>query len=451
MKTRKSTILVIDDHYAIDSSGSSLSHYDRNCFLEDYSSDRIEFIFCSAFDANCKEYSLFAVQEYLGSLNTEPDVILLDIMFGDEEFLGVDILKNLAIEYPNISVIIMTSKQKSELFEKTLSVGAVDYLVKPLNREELHHTICRYSGNKETSVVGQESSFLSVVNHVTLAKGHLLIETEDIARAISLFEYSANIRNMGFNLIDINNEQRAEDIFKKIEPKMLNLFLGLEQKTVLFQESLYLLLKESDESTSFGAICSTRIIQDIKQHGFNHNLYGLLGSTSVRLENIEMPSIDLLLLFRFHFNRLKPKELESNLLLSNGLLFKVFSSQNSLTLENILKFLEALFASHIALNNHELLEYAEQNFIQESYQDLQKNLSSLRIAEFEILLKALRKTQESGRKSNKSLAISKLLDKPQASTNKYDRWIKKVWKEIPIPKQNEYREIGSLHNLGIRF
>ena len=448
----KPTILVIDDHYAIDSSSLELSHYDKNCFLEDYRSDKFEFIFCSAFDAKNKVYNLMAVKSYLDSLDTAPDMILLDIMFGDEEFLGVDILELLAKEYSSIAVVIMTSKQKNELFEKTLSMGAVDYLVKPLEREELHHIIYRYSANKETSVLGQESSFLSLLNHVGLAKRHMLIETEDRVRAISLFEYSARVRDIGFNTITIGQEQTVKDIFNQIKPKQLNLFLGLENQSFLFQESFCSLLKEFDSSTMFGAVCSSKIIQTIKQHGFSQNLYALLSDTNIRLENIEIDSMDLLLLFRYHFNRLKPKEIEDNLVLSTTLLSKVFSSENrNLKLEEILKFLKDFLSLGTALNNQELLKYAEQGFRQESYQDLQKKLRTLRVAEFEILLKALRKTQESGRKSNKSLAISKLLDKPQASTNKYDRWIKKVWKEIPKFKQNEYRESGSLYSLGIRF
>lgn len=451
MKTKKTTILVIDDHYAIDSSSATLSHYDKNCFLEDYSLDRFEFIFCSAFDAKQKEYNLFAVEEELKSLKNLPDMILLDIMFGDEEFLGVEILKFLAVSYPTITVTIMTSKQKSELFEKTLSLGAIDYLVKPLNREELHNTIFRYSGENKSFVIGQESSFLSIVNHVTLSQKNLLIETEDTRRAISLFEYSARVKDIGFNIIDMGNEQTVESVDIKIQPNALNLFLNLDKKAVIFQDNLYFLLKEYDKSTFFGAICSGKIIQDIKQHGFSQNLYQFLSSTNVRLEKLSIDSIDLLLLFRYYLNLLKPKKSSNSITLSQSLLSKIFSSNNNLTVEDILKLLESFLSSKIPLTNSNLLEYVEQNFIYESYPQLQEKLDNLRITEFEILVKALQNTTKSGKKTNKSLAISLLLDNPQASTNNYDRWIKKVWKEIPLPKQNEYRELGYLNSLGIRF
>jgi len=451
MQTKKITVLVVDDHYAIDSSASTLSHYDKNCFLEDYSSDSFEFSFCSGFDAKNRKYNVCVVREYLESLFLLPNVILLDIMFGDEEFLGIEILNLVALEYPQIAIVIMTSKQKNELFDKTISMGAIDYLVKPLDREELHLTLYRYSVKKKHFVLGQESSFLSVVNSVVLAKKHLLIETEDVRRAISLFEYYAKIRAIGFEKIYIEKEDSVEDVFTKIKTKKINLFLGLEEKNHFFQESLYLLLKKSDKFSIFGAVCSGKITQKIKQHHFSTNLYELLGDTRIRLANIEIESKDLLLLFRYYFNLIKPKEIQNGILFSDSLLIKIFATQKSLTIEGIVKFIEGFFSSRRELKELELLAYAKESLGKESYQELQKELSRLRVAEFEILLKALQKTRESGKKSNKSLAISRLLDKPQASTNKYDRWIKKLWKEIPILKQQEYREFGYLNSLGIRF
>jgi len=448
----KSTILVIDDHYAVDSSLSEFTHYDKNCFLEDYSSDTFEFIFCSGFDSKVKEYNTLAVQEYMQSLDVLPSIILLDIMFGDEEYLGVEILEFLAQNYPTVSVVIMTSKQKSELFDKTLSFGAVDYLVKPLNRKELHTTLYRYTPpNRQHALIGQEDTFLSIVNEVVTSKENLLITTEDTQRARYIFEYSAKVRGKGLNIIDIENETSLETLHREIKLNSLNLFLNIDKYSITSQKKLYSTIQTFDEKTTFGAICSSQIVRRIKQHSFHYDIYRFFAKTHVRLELIKTDSDDLLLLFRYYFNLLKPKNIESSVVFNSDFIGQTFSYREYLSLNELLEFLGRLFIEEVPLNNKSILEYIETNYIQESYDELHEHLETLRVEEFEILLKALKKTQLDGSKSNKSLAISNLMGIPHMSTNNYDRWIKKVWKDIPIVKKNEYKNLGYLNNLGIRL
>jgi CheY-like chemotaxis protein len=450
------TILVIDDHYAVDSSSLELSHYDKNCFLEDYSDDRFSFIFCSGFDAQKRVYDVKVVEKYLQSLKNLPDIILLDVMFGDDEYLGVDILKMLTLKYPDLAVVMMTSKQKNELFDITRDIGAIDYLVKPLNRQELHETLWRYTTvDKKHLLIGYENDFLTIVKKVALSKTTLMVQTEDEFRAKMLFSYRARIDDIKLNYIYIDNKDLVEDICLKIDEKSFNLFIGLENQTFSFQETLLTYLEYKKIDSNAGAIFSNDILQLVKQHTFNQSLYLYLSSTSVTLHKIHINSKDALMLFRYYFNMLKPKDIYFDVSSIDNQLLKKLFLKNELTLDEIVDFLEKMFLDICdTIEIKTILEfsrrYCQKDVENESFESIKTKLDSLKIKEFELLIQALKKTQKDGKKPNKSLAIMKLLNQNKASTNQFDRWTKKVWKELPKQKQQEYINNGVLDSLDIR-
>src|SRR5690349_17507203 len=65
--------------------------------------------------------------------NEQPSVILLDINFGEQEFLGIEILEKLRVTFPVIPIIIFTfleSVENRELVIKCMELGANEYLEK---------------------------------------------------------------------------------------------------------------------------------------------------------------------------------------------------------------------------------------------------------------------------------------------------------------------------------
>lgn len=64
-----------------------------------------------------------------------PDIVLLDINLRDRN--GLEILRDLRDEGVNAQVVMLTADDTAETAVKAMKEGAVDYLTKPFNREEL--------------------------------------------------------------------------------------------------------------------------------------------------------------------------------------------------------------------------------------------------------------------------------------------------------------------------
>ncbi|SCZ82062.1 sigma-54-dependent transcriptional regulator [Acidaminobacter hydrogenoformans] len=64
-----------------------------------------------------------------------PDVVLLDLKIGEAN--GIDVLKTIKKENPNIEVIIMTAFGSIDSTVEAIKIGAFNYLIKPVKSEEL--------------------------------------------------------------------------------------------------------------------------------------------------------------------------------------------------------------------------------------------------------------------------------------------------------------------------
>jgi DNA-binding response OmpR family regulator len=65
----------------------------------------------------------------------KPDIVLLDIMMPGMG--GIDTLKEIKKIDPSIGVIMVTAVVDEELGNRTLNLGAYDYITKPINIEYL--------------------------------------------------------------------------------------------------------------------------------------------------------------------------------------------------------------------------------------------------------------------------------------------------------------------------
>lgn len=163
-------VLVIDDIYGANLPKGSTG-YGRRSFLRDYGNGPYSLNVTSGFDEEKNCYSIQAVEKTITELQGRLDGILLDIRFGnDADTLGLDILKMLQKSYPTLPVVMMTSVPKEELLDLCLKLGAVDYLVKPLQPDILWQTLDRYMGIKpEWWLIGQSKEFSNVVDITAMA------------------------------------------------------------------------------------------------------------------------------------------------------------------------------------------------------------------------------------------------------------------------------------------
>lgn len=116
---------------------SSLSIKKKLLIIDD--DELLQVYFSSFFDE--KEYicdvlsSGEFIQSYFETQNRKPDLILLDVLMpGKNGFYWLQWLKE---EYPKIPVIMLTGENKGEDRILALSSGAIDYINKPFNSEEL--------------------------------------------------------------------------------------------------------------------------------------------------------------------------------------------------------------------------------------------------------------------------------------------------------------------------
>src|SRR3954466_5919449 len=68
-----------------------------------------------------------------------PDVVLLDIRLGNES--GLEIFERLRAIDPKVLVVFITGHGTAETAIEAMKLGAFDYLVKPLDLNELEQTI----------------------------------------------------------------------------------------------------------------------------------------------------------------------------------------------------------------------------------------------------------------------------------------------------------------------
>ena len=91
-------------------------------------------------------------------------------VWGKTQLLGLEVLRVLSRRYPILPVVMMTSSPKGDLWAKCIDLGAVDYLVKPMQAEILIQTVHRYADvNLGYWLIGQSDTFLTAVDQVSRA------------------------------------------------------------------------------------------------------------------------------------------------------------------------------------------------------------------------------------------------------------------------------------------
>ena len=66
-----------------------------------------------------------------------PSLLILDIWLKDSKMDGIDILKKVKSDYPNVPVVIISGHGNIEIAVSAIKQGAYDFIEKPFNLEQL--------------------------------------------------------------------------------------------------------------------------------------------------------------------------------------------------------------------------------------------------------------------------------------------------------------------------
>jgi len=90
------------------------------------------------------------IEGFRAAKETRPDLILLDVMMPNKD--GFSMLRDLQAdpETRKISVIMATAKGQASDIYYGQDLGATDYLIKPIEFEELLKYIRKYTGSDES-------------------------------------------------------------------------------------------------------------------------------------------------------------------------------------------------------------------------------------------------------------------------------------------------------------
>lgn len=116
-------------------------------------------------------FNAFSFKEAAVLLNTETvDLVLTDVRLPDSD--GIEILKFIKNINPAIQVILMTGYTDIKTAVNVMKMGAYDYVSKPINSEEMLHTIDKALNEKVQNTVTSETNHINV-NSVATAPNNL--------------------------------------------------------------------------------------------------------------------------------------------------------------------------------------------------------------------------------------------------------------------------------------
>lgn len=167
------------------------------------------------------------------ALSKKPDLILLDMSMPEMD--GLTVCKKLK-ENPitkNIPVIFLTARTESESIKKALSVGAIDYIVKPFNTAELINRVVTHLGmDKISEIPSNELDKIFLLEIVALLQKEYLPKWNEVKNSMfiddvvifaqSLIKLGTEnqikmLNEYGDNLFQAANSLRIEKMTEIIE------------------------------------------------------------------------------------------------------------------------------------------------------------------------------------------------------------------------------------------
>lgn len=197
----------------------------------------------------------------------KPDVVITDIRMPGMS--GIDLLSRRAAEYPDVSFVMISGFQEFAYAQTALKYGAVDYLLKPINRNLLSDALMRIDKAHSQKAAEQERMMkesISLENSIRLIRRQALQGlaggiggVPDVFRQESVFDQSAGCFCVGIvRLVDTSdaNQMVSDDtagiLMEKIQRCLAPDCLDIE--TTVKGSVGYLYLHYAQERTSLSAM-----------------------------------------------------------------------------------------------------------------------------------------------------------------------------------------------------
>ncbi len=190
--------------------------------------------------------------ECMACIEQEPPALLiLDIWLKDSHMDGIDILKTVKRDYPDIPVVIISGHGNIEIAVAAIKQGAYDFIEKPFNIDQLLVVIrrgmetsqlrrevqaLRRQGDRPAAMLGESPAFRSLINQldkVTRSNGRVMLSgpsgsgKELAARYIHANSARAERPFVSVNCASVEPERMEEVLFGResaargIEPGLL--------------------------------------------------------------------------------------------------------------------------------------------------------------------------------------------------------------------------------------
>lgn len=168
-------------------------------------------------------------------LELQPDMIVLDVEVGTKN--GIDMAPELKLIAPDIPILFISSHTAASEAAKALHAGAVAYLKKPFEIEELLAYIERHVSVRHSDI-SQIGSF------TLLMEDGLLMEGEELVKKLTLSESKLlKLLIMHANQT-VSREEIEQTLWKEgaANEQSLNNFIGKLRKCLSKDKSIQLLL-----------------------------------------------------------------------------------------------------------------------------------------------------------------------------------------------------------------
>lgn len=137
------------------------------------------------------------------------DILVTDIMMG--EMTGLELIKEVKILQPKVKCIVLTGYQEFGLIKQGLLLGIENYLVKPVDEEELLKTI-RNVGDKLNAVTGvnQEHEPSTLMDNTLWRFLNGEIDKNDCLERLSFYNIQFNQPYYSVSILSFENYHQAE-------------------------------------------------------------------------------------------------------------------------------------------------------------------------------------------------------------------------------------------------
>jgi two-component system nitrogen regulation response regulator NtrX len=295
-----------------------------------------------------------------------PGLLILDIWLKDSKMDGIDILKKVKSDYPNVPVVIISGHGNIEIAVSAIKQGAYDFIEKPFNLEQLLVVVRRametsslrrenkelkQKDNIDFELIGQSNTFRNFVTNldkVAKANSRVLINGDSGSGKEAAARYiHNNSRRSNGNFIVINcstsNQNDLEKTLFGVENPTGEQIIGALEKVnggtifldevselpVDLQGKLLKVLVENSVSRfgsdkkieidiRFISATSSDLSEKIKEHRFREDLFHRLNVVPIKIPNLSERIDDIPILAKYFAEKLSS---------ANGLSNREFSDE----------------------------------------------------------------------------------------------------------------------------